>query len=78
MLRERIEERRGGDDEMPDLSHANRTIDALDFFGPWKLLDGLTDAGIDRYGSFMILTPAIPRKAACAGGSRFVTATSCG
>ncbi|MGA2706783.1 MAG: alpha/beta hydrolase fold domain-containing protein [Steroidobacteraceae bacterium] len=44
MLGEKIEERRSGDDEMPDLNHANRTLDALDFFGTWKLLDGLTDA----------------------------------
>jgi len=44
MLGEKIEERRSGDDEMPDLSRANRTLDALDFFGTWKLLDGLTDA----------------------------------
>jgi hypothetical protein len=43
MLRQRIEERRDGD-EMPNFSNADRTLDALDFYGTWKLLDGLTDA----------------------------------
>jgi len=53
LLRQRIEERREADDGMPDFNNTdtNRTLDALDFYGTWKLLDGLTDAafyGRDR------------------------------
>jgi acetyl esterase/lipase len=46
MMRQRIEERREADNEMPDFNHTNpdRTLDALDFYGTWKLFDGLTDA----------------------------------
>jgi len=50
-LRQRIEERRDSDDGVPQLAHANRTLDALDYYGLWKLFDGLTDAafyGRDR------------------------------
>jgi acetyl esterase/lipase len=49
MLRERLQERRQArstdDGELPDLTHANRTLDALDFYGLWKLFDALVDAG---------------------------------
>jgi acetyl esterase/lipase len=44
LLRQKIEERREGDGEMPDFSNPDRTLDALDFYGTWKLFDGLTDA----------------------------------
>jgi pimeloyl-ACP methyl ester carboxylesterase len=44
-IRKRIEEQRGDDDDgLPDLGGAGRTLDALDFYGTWKLFDGLTDA----------------------------------
>ena len=43
-LRERMKERRAEDEEMPDFSNPERTLDALDFYGTWKLFDGLTDA----------------------------------
>jgi pimeloyl-ACP methyl ester carboxylesterase len=46
LLQQKIEERRASssNDEMSDLNNAARTLDALDFYGTWKLLDGLTDA----------------------------------
>jgi pimeloyl-ACP methyl ester carboxylesterase len=44
LLRQRMEERQESNDEMPDLNNTNRTLDALDFYGTWKLFDGLTDA----------------------------------
>lgn len=34
---------------MPDVSNASRSVDALDFYGLWKLFDGLTDAAF--YGT---------------------------
>ena len=43
-LRQRTEERRDGGDEMPNFSNMDRTLDALDFYGTWKLFDGLIDA----------------------------------
>jgi acetyl esterase/lipase len=43
-MRQRIEERRESEGEMPDFNTASRSLDALDFYGTWKLLDGLTDA----------------------------------
>jgi pimeloyl-ACP methyl ester carboxylesterase len=43
-LRQRIAERRGGDDDMPNFNNSDRTLDTLDFYGTWKLFDGLTDA----------------------------------
>jgi pimeloyl-ACP methyl ester carboxylesterase len=42
-LRE-MREARGGGDEMPDFNNAGKTVDALDYYGIWKLFDGLTDA----------------------------------
>jgi len=39
-----IEEKVSAKGDMPGSGAANGTIDALDFFGTWKLLDGLTDA----------------------------------
>jgi pimeloyl-ACP methyl ester carboxylesterase len=45
LLRKKLEEREARDGKTPDLnSNAGRTVDALDFYGTWKLLDGLTDA----------------------------------
>jgi pimeloyl-ACP methyl ester carboxylesterase len=46
LLRQRIEERQAANNEMPDFGNtdANKTLDALDFYGTWKLFDGLTDA----------------------------------
>jgi len=40
-LRERLQERRA---ERSDGAAASRGVDALDWYGTWKLLDGLTDA----------------------------------
>jgi len=44
MLRKRLEERLASSEERPDFSNTNRTLDAFDFYGTWKLFDGLTDA----------------------------------
>jgi len=44
LFRQKLEERRAEDDEMPDFSQTGRSLDALDYFGLWKLFDGLTDA----------------------------------
>lgn len=42
---QRIRERRGEDGETMDRAAAReRAVDALDFYGTWKLFDGLTDA----------------------------------
>jgi len=49
MLRQRIAEHQAANNEMPDFSSADRTLDALDYYGTWKLLDGLTDAAF--YGT---------------------------
>jgi pimeloyl-ACP methyl ester carboxylesterase len=43
-LRQRAEARREDGAAIPDLSQSSRTLDALDFYGLWKLFDGLTDA----------------------------------
>ncbi|HEX3988729.1 MAG TPA: alpha/beta hydrolase fold domain-containing protein, partial [Verrucomicrobiae bacterium] len=43
-LRERLEERRGEGEESENLGQSKRSLDALDFYGTWKLLDALTDA----------------------------------
>jgi acetyl esterase/lipase len=50
-LRQRMEERREAGDQMPDFNNldTNRTADALDFYGTWKLFDGLTDTAF--YGT---------------------------
>jgi len=52
-LRERMQERQAeNDDEPPDYTtETARAIDALDFYGTWKLFDGLSDAafsGVNR------------------------------
>ena len=47
-LRENMEVHQPGDEEMPDFSNPDRTIDALDYFVTWKLFDGLTDAAFYR------------------------------
>jgi pimeloyl-ACP methyl ester carboxylesterase len=49
LLRKRMEERRARDGGMPDFNNPDRTLDALDFYGTWKLFDGLTDAAF--YGT---------------------------
>lgn len=44
-LGERIKENRStGEDEFPDLGEEMRSADALDYYGLWKLFDGLCDA----------------------------------
>jgi acetyl esterase/lipase len=46
LLRKQLKDRRPDDEGMPDFSNpdTNRSVDALDIFGTWKLFDGLTDA----------------------------------
>jgi acetyl esterase/lipase len=45
VLRQKIEERQTSRENTPDsTSNTNKTLDALDFYGTWKLFDGLTDA----------------------------------
>jgi len=44
MLRERIKERRAAEEDMPDFADIEHSVDGLDFYGTWKLFDGLTDA----------------------------------
>jgi hypothetical protein len=44
-IKERFEARREGDEQVPDRSgDANRTLSALDYYGIWKVFDGLIDA----------------------------------
>jgi hypothetical protein len=44
-MQERFEARREGDEQAPDRSgDANRTLSALDYYGIWKVFDGLIDA----------------------------------
>jgi acetyl esterase/lipase len=44
-MRERMEARREADGDLPEFGRDdNRTLNALDFYGTWKLFDGLTDA----------------------------------
>jgi pimeloyl-ACP methyl ester carboxylesterase len=48
-LRERLAQRRNEDEDSPDFSRSKRSLDALDFYGTWKLFDALTDAAF--YGT---------------------------
>ncbi|HEX4081095.1 MAG TPA: alpha/beta hydrolase fold domain-containing protein [Rhizomicrobium sp.] len=43
-LRKRAEERNTDAGGTPGATDTNRTLDALDYYGTWKLFDGLTDA----------------------------------
>ena len=48
-MQERFEARREGDEHAPDRSgDANRTLSALDYYGIWKVFDGLIDAAFYR------------------------------
>jgi hypothetical protein len=67
-----MEERRDADDETPDFNQADRTLDALGYYGTWKLLDGLTDAA-----SFLAGTGITPLGTRPSSGSWGSGATAC-
>jgi len=49
MLGHRFEQPRASNTSMPDFSDTGQSVNALDYYGTWKLFDGLTDAAF--YGT---------------------------